>query len=348
MNLDETTLLVLAGASLILLLVVVRWSSFDYRLKFLLAMLLTFEGISVALLASKVPWYVGTFLALVAGWQLLRLFRERPDAHLVGGMGTRFIKWLTNGGRLTRWFPLIGLVIAIGDVVANAWFFNGRLGSNDWVVLAAASSWIGYAYIPPIYFRERDFAFLFINLLVLVLVVPLVSYNLFIGSSGDGSMSLGELHSVEFFLAKPLENLLVLMGYEAFSTGDMLHYRLENGNLAIVSIAYGCSGLYSVVVFFAAFAAFVATEYNRFDSKAALLLLFGILTAYLANLFRMAIIVIVGHHRGIEAMDWTHANAGWLIFLFWVGIFWNLIFRFLAPPATEIRSEEMGLDDGRI
>ena len=57
MNIDEIALLSLVAVSLILLLVVVRWSFLDYRWKLLLSMLLTFEGVSVALLASKVPWY---------------------------------------------------------------------------------------------------------------------------------------------------------------------------------------------------------------------------------------------------------------------------------------------------
>jgi exosortase/archaeosortase family protein len=347
MNISEMAALGVVVASLILLLVVVRWSGLDHRWKLLLAMLLTFEGVSVALLASKAPWYAGTLLAVVAGWQLLRLLQERPDALPASSMGTRFMGWVTNGGRLTRWFPFVGLAIALADVAANALFFNGRLGSNDWVVLAAAAAWAGYGYIPPTYFRERDFAFLFINLLVLVLVVPVVSYNLFINSPGDGTMTPGELRSVELLLARPLENLLTLMGYEAFSAGDMLHYRLENGDLARVSIAQGCSGIYSVAVFVAAFAAFVATEYNRLDRNVAMLLLLGVLTAYFANLFRMAIIVIVGHYHGMEALEWAHANAGWLIFLLWVGIFWSVIFRFLVPLPTGARPEEMEPENGR-
>ena len=181
----------------------------------------------------------------------------------------------------------------------------------------------------------------------MVLIIPVVGYNLVATGPSDGTMTPGELRSVELLLARPLENLLTLMGYEAFSTGDMLHYRLENGDTARVSIAQGCSGIYSVAVFVAAFAAFVATEYNRLDRNVAMLLLLGVLTAYYANLFRMAIIVIVGHYRGMQALEWAHTNTGWLIFLLWVGIFWSVIFRFLVPPPTEARPEEMEPENGR-
>jgi exosortase/archaeosortase family protein len=338
MNIDEIALLSIVLASLILLLVVVRWSLLDYRWQFLFAMLLTFEGVSIALLASKVPWYAGTLLAVVAGWQLLRLIQERPDTTPTISVGTRFMERVTNDGSFTRWFPFVGLMIAIADVAANAWFFNGRLGSNDWVVLTAAAVWAGYVHVPLAYFRERDFAFLFINLLVVVLIIPVVGYNLITNSPSDGTMTPGELRSVELLLTRPLENLLTLMGYEAFSAGDILYYRLENGDSARVSIAQGCSGIYSVAVFISAFAAFIATEYNRLDRNVFLLLLLGVLTAYFANLFRMAIIVIVGHHRGMEALEWAHTNAGWLIFLLWVGIFWGVVIRFLAPPTENGRT----------
>ncbi len=41
----------------------------------------------------------------------------------------------------------------------------------------------------------------------------------------------------------------------------------------------------------------------------------GIARTYLANIIRMAIIVIVGYYYGMDALLWTHANMGWLIFL---------------------------------
>ena len=313
-----------------------------YRWKLLLSIILTFQGLSIALLANKIPWYAGAILSLTAGWQLLNLIKSRPESLPVSNMGTRFMNQITGSNNHTRWFPIIGLALAIIDVIANAFFLNGRFGSNDWVILMAAAMWCLYVYIPSSYFRERDFVFLFINLLVLVLVLPIVVFNFFINGNSDGSMTPGELRSVQFFLAVPLEKLLNLMGFDAIAIGGELHYRVEDGSLGIVSIAYGCSGLYSVAVFISAFVAFVATEHNYFDRRVLLSLFFGILTAYIANLFRMAIIVIVGYYHGPVAMNWTHANAGWIIFLIWVGIFWSVIFRILPSVDPNEEIIEMG------
>ena len=333
-NIEEMLLFSIIGFLIFLLIVVSKLPWFSYRWKLLLSIILTFQGVSIALLANKIPWYAGVILSLVAGWQLLILLKTRSEDLPVSNMGTRFMNQITEPNNLTRWFPIIGLIIAIADVLANAFLFNGRFGSNDGVVLMAAAMWSAYVYIPDSYFRERDFIFIFINLLVLVLVVPIVVYNSFISGTSDGVMSLGELRSVELLLSIPLENLLNLMGFEAFAIDDQLHYRMVDGNLGIVSIAYGCSGLYSVAVFISAFAAFVATEYNQFDYRVSVLLFFGIIMAYFANLFRMAFIVIVGHYYGTVAMEWAHANTGWIIFLIWISIFWSIIFRILSPIET--------------
>ncbi|HIA10784.1 MAG TPA: exosortase/archaeosortase family protein [Flavobacteriales bacterium] len=348
MNIDETVFLSTITALLVLLLLAVRRSGMDYRWKLMLAILLTFEGISISLLANKVPWYFGLLITIVAGGYLATLLQERPEGLTVHSIGSHLMERLTNDGRLTRWFPVIGLTIAVADIVANALVFDGRFGGYDWTVLAAAATWVGYGYIPPAYSHERDFAFLFINLLVMVLVVPLVGYNIITGGTDEGTTNLGEHGLVEILLTNPLKNILSLMGYEALSVGNTLHFRLENGNLVYVSIAQGCSGIYSVAVFVAAFVAFVATEYNRLDRNVAALLLLGILTAYFANLFRMAFIVIVGHYHGMEALEWAHANTGWLIFMFWVGIFWSVIFRFLVPLPTGVRSKRREPENGRI
>lgn len=332
---EQLPVIALAAASLVALLLLVNRSRLDYRWKLLLSLLVTFEGLSIALLASKVPWYFGAVLALVAGAQLVWLLQTRPDAlPATHTMASQFLDRVTGGGALTRWFPFIGVAIAVGDIATNSLLFNARLGSNDWVVLTAAAMWVAYSYIPASYARERDFAFVFLNSLVLILVVPVTTYNLATGSAGEDSATLGETRAVELLLTQPLVNLLNVLGYWAQADGGMLKYKVASGGIEQVSIAQGCSGIYSTAIFVAAFMGFIATEYQRFDRTVGLLLLLGIITAYLANLLRMAIIIIAGHHWGGEALAWAHANVGWLIFLLWIGIFWSLLFKYLVdlPP----------------
>jgi len=183
--------------------------------------------------------------------------------------------------------------------------------------------------------------FLFINILVIILVLPLLVYNILsllniIELAGSGSStSLFQEKIVNTFLTRPLSNLLNLLGYHAFSEVDILHFYLQDGTRASVEIAESCSGIYSVAVFISAFIAFILNEYNRFDITVTCLLFMGVIMAYFANLIRMLIIVLVGHYYGIESMIFIHSNIGWIIFMTWVFLFWSLIF-YILPDSKKI------------
>ena len=97
-----------------------------------------------------------------------------------------------------------------------------------------------------------------------------------------------------------------------------------------LQIGLSCSGLYSVAIFVSAFTAFVAVEYKKFDHKVAMLLIVGIFLAWIANILRMTIIVIVGHYYGRNTMIWTHNNIGELIFMAWVILFWLFMFQYFG------------------
>jgi exosortase/archaeosortase family protein len=100
-------------------------------------------------------------------------------------------------------------------------------------------------------------------------------------------------------------------------------------------IATSCSGVYSFAIFTSAFLAFVASEFRAWDRRLKWFLCMGIWAAYCANLLRMYIIVMVGHRWGSDAMMWAHANAGWLIYMAWVGAFWWLLFRWFFHAGDE-------------
>ena len=101
-------------------------------------------------------------------------------------------------------------------------------------------------------------------------------------------------------------------------------------------IATSCSGVYSFAIFTAAFIAFVATEFTGWDRRLKWFMGLGILAAYVANLLRMYIIIMVGYYHGSEALKWAHANVGWIIYMAWIALFWWLLFRwFFRDRAAE-------------
>lgn len=327
--------------SLGLLVWLVQRSQVPYSVKLLAALIVFIEGISIALLISAVPRLFGFLLMVVGGFFLYRLLENKPEELSEHeSLATGLLRKISVNGKLVRYFPAFGLALIVVDIIANFVYFNGRLGSNDLVVICMGLVYVSYKYIPERYDQEREFIFIFINILTILLVIPITIYNLLTGNSTtEGGESLAESKAVSFFLAQPLDSFLSILGYEVQAIGGTLYYQdSTTDGSASVSIAQGCSGIYSAVIFISAFLAWVVTEYQVFDRLVALLLILGILTAYLANLLRMSIIVLVGHYRGPADLEWAHANVGWMIFLVWIGLFWWLIFNFLIIQTNSVLS----------
>jgi exosortase/archaeosortase family protein len=70
------------------------------------------------------------------------------------------------------------------------------------------------------------------------------------------------------------------------------------------------------------------------NNSGALVLVLGLIAAYLGNLFRMVVIGVVGYFNGIDALLWAHKNVGWIIFLSWSAVFWYLVMRYANRRST--------------
>ncbi len=100
---------------------------------------------------------------------------------------------------------------------------------------------------------------------------------------------------------------------------------MDAGIYRTVFIGKSCAGINSLKIFVAALISFIASEYRIFDSRAIFLLTLGIIVAYVSNLLRMLIIVLIGHYWGLNLMLLVHEYAGWIIFTFWVFMFFLLV-----------------------
>lgn len=330
---------------LILQFYIIKSNKIDRKWKILISILLIFQGLSITILDNKIPWYIGLILFLISGWNLFKIIKSSPFNSNTNTISSNLLNFLTNEGKYTNYFLPIGLIILVLDLIANLTLFDGKIGSNDMVVISAAFVWSLYIFIPNDYSNERDFIFIFINILVIILVLPLLVfkiYSIFSDMSfieGASSTSVLQDKIVNRFLTIPLSKILIFFGYKVFPESNFLNFYLEDGTRASVEIAESCSGIYSVMIFIAAFIAFIANEYNRFDFFVLSLLILGILTAYFSNLIRMTIIVLVGHYYGIDNMLFVHSNIGWIIFLIWISVFWSLLFKLLPSQMSNIRSD---------
>jgi archaeosortase C (PEF-CTERM variant) len=249
-------------------------------------------------------------------------------------LGQRFMDRLTLGGRLVPWFPVFGAAI----IALDLWWNLVLTGSTEFLTYDALALLVGvyllvYRWVPEDYSREREFTFVFFFALAFLLLVPVLLER---AAAGNAASTAGISAYSEYLLAKPVEWMLSVSGVTSTIDGITITFLTVDGERIRLLIATSCSGVYSFAIFTSAFIAFVATEFTRWDGRLKWFLGLGILAAYLANLLRMYIIVMVGHFRGSDALLWAHANVGWIIYMAWIALFWWLLFRwFFRERAAE-------------
>ena len=303
---------------------------FQKKWALLPGLIMLFGGLDVLILMSHTSRLVGLALFLTGGtlvyYSAGGMIKEEQ-----GNLGSRIMEGITMDGKLLPMFPAAGISLLVFVVLFNIRFTGTLdLGSHDYVTLLLGGTLIAYRYIPEKYEFERDWLLLFFTLLFLILVVPLTVHEIMVGGLSETTDS----PFIYYLLAKPVASLVSLMGVPAEAyinpmRGVAVNYALQGGGTSEVIIGISCTGLYSVSIFISAFTAFVLLEYNRLDRKVALLLTAGVITAYVANILRMSIIVMVGSYYGPAALLWTHNNLGTFIFLGWITLFWGIAYRYL-------------------
>ncbi len=325
------------------------------RTVILLAILTTFAG--VALLIDRpegvaLEWIAPSLLVVggsVFAWGVWP--RGPPNSEAPQSVATRLLRRLTWNGRLVPFFPVFGVAIVLTDLGYNiALSATPALQTEDTIVLLAAAALLGYTLVPPRFARERDFVLVFSLCLNAILVLPLLAARAYYANFE---------RSVDVYswvaLAPQTSAVLTLLGVSnsvhevAGLTAPGLTFTPQHIPAQVtVVITTACSGIYSFGIFASAFVAFIMTEYETLSWRVWVLLGLGLLTAYVANVLRMVVIVLVGYYTDTTETDLqnmlvAHSYAGWIIFLGWLAVFWGLLFRFLPSgrmvPVESRRSE---------
>jgi len=274
---------------------------------------------------------------------------KREGSTRLPSVANRLLKRATLDGRLVPFFPALGAAIILADLGYN-WMLSATpaIQTEDTIVLLAAASLIGYNFAPSRFARERDFILLFCACLNAILVVPLLVARAYYADF-ERSVDLYSWVALAPQTSAVLSALGVANSVHGVtgSTAPGLTFVPQHIQVQVtVVITTACSGIYSFGIFASAFVAFVLTEYEGMSRRVWLLLGLGFLTAYVANVLRMVVIVLVGYYTDTSPTDLqnmliAHSYAGWLIFLGWIALFWTVVFRLLpngvaAPPARKM------------
>jgi len=307
------------------------------------------EGTSVEWLALPLLVLGGAFLTW-AVWPKSSLPGSAPNT-----LATKLLHRITFDGRLIPIFPAVGVGIILADLAYNVTVSGTpALQSEDIIVLLAAAVLLVYRSVPGQFARERDFVLLFFVCLNVILVVPLLLARAYYA---DFERSV-DLYSW-VALAPETSAVLSLLG-----VGNTLHSVLGSTAPGLtftpqklqvqvtLVITTACSGIYSFGIFASAFVAFVLTEYERPSRRAWLVLALGLMAAYVANILRMVVIILVGYYTDsaetdLQNMLVAHSYAGWLIFLGWITVFWGALLKFLPITGRPPQGKTPGVTPSR-
>jgi len=316
----------------------------------LVSLLATFAGVALIIdqpEGTPLPWLAVPLLAIGGACLTWTVW---PKSHVPGeapnSLAAKLLRRVTLNCRLIPTFPAVGVGIILADLAYNITLSaTPAVQSEDTMVLLAASALLVYRFVPGRFARERDFVLLFFMGLNAILVVPLLLARAYYA---DFERSV-DLYSW-VALAPEASLVLSLLGVVntvhsvSASTAPGLTFTPLHVPLQVtVVITTACSGIYSFGIFASAFVAFVLTEYERLSPRVWLLLALGLITAYVANVLRMVIIILIGYYTDsaetdLQNMLVAHSYAGWLIFMGWIGLFWGVTMKAL-PKQTEPQRE---------
>jgi len=283
--------------------------------------------VGIGLIIAGVAWAVYWVWKLGEDW-------AAPVCAARRDIADRFVHHLTIRGRLRPWLPIIGIIVILIDIGWNLGYARStEFLSQDWTMWILGTVLLAYNFVPEKYGRERDFALILIFFFSVTMVLPMGIWRL---ATRTVDLPEGFVYSM---LGVPTSGIVNLLGGYSYAHGIWITFRMTSGQMESLGISTACAGLDSLFLFISGFIAFVLVENQRMNRRLWAALVLGILTAYFANLLRMTVIVEAGINWGRDAMLAVHENAGTLIFLGWIAIFWFLMYRYVLRSRPDAVGE---------
>ena len=288
--------------------------SFD---RYVINFFIFFESLSMLLFFQDKFLPILSFILVICSFlNLLIIQQGNNDFNLNNNLKIR---------KLRKSSFIFGLLIIFSYLFLEYLILDGNISIHGQLIIIFGIFLSINNQIPDKYFYENLFSFYFLSILLSFFLLPHF-FEMFLESIGKNPSYFKNNVIIVPLLIIPLKIILTLLGFTVWSDGLYLYYEdLSSNTISAVWIATSCSGYYSIIIFCSAFVSYVFTNGSKLDFNSLLLIKIGILFAYCANLLRMTVIVLVGHYYGGDALEWTHANIGWLIFIFWIFLFFKLI-----------------------
>ena len=132
---------------------------------------------------------------------------------------------------------------------------------------------------------------------------------------------------IEHALIAPMAGALAAFGFEPTVSGQYITFDTADGGRMRLLVGVACSGLQAMGLFGGILLVYVIAEKPGW-MRGLLWSAIGLLGVYAVNVMRLISLGLVGHQWGSDALQWAHANLGWVFFVGWTGLFaWLTIAR---------------------
>ena len=233
---------------------------------------------------------------------------------------------------LNNFYSKIIASTIILSIIIYEYFSDQSFNSTNFLFFLIALILYTKEYVPLKYIREYNFLLLFLSLMAVIFFLPTILYKVVFGLIGDDlEISLfNQEYLIHHLLGVPLYSILSFLKFNVALDGQTISFEdTVNQRWQTVFIAESCAGITSIKVFIIALISYFWNNFRVINIQLFFLLLLGLFVSYFANLFRMVLIVLVGHYFGLDAMFFVHEYLGWIIFTFWVFLFWILMDKIL-------------------
>lgn len=228
---------------------------------------------------------------------------------------------------------MVGLVVIVAslwmNVIVSSMGVESGFGQTDYVILLAGIFLTFWGY--------RSIRVTYLPLLLVVVA--------------RGSIALLNLLEAQYFEAisgwfvETTVSFVHALGYSSSQIAGEGTRVISYGPNApaageAVIIAWGCTGLPSLVLFSLILVALILPHPSPLP-KRMISIAIGVIGSFLINLLRLTFLILVLFHYGGDAMMWLHTHIGDFMFVIWIGIYWWVVFTYFLTEEDTSRVQKL-------
>lgn len=205
---------------------------------------------------------------------------------------------------------VLGALLVVADYAQNL-YFGSQLGLLDMIVI--------FSGLALAFYGVKSFRLFWVP--AAYGIILLLGYQL--------ENVIPNYVALQDWLAGIMSSSMRIFGVNATVSGEVVYL---NGGSALIAldVASSCTGVQGILAF-GMLSTMAVLDIKAKVSKLIPLLLIGFVGAFLINIARLLLVFLTFEYLGVELGTLLHVYAGYLLFVVWVLIFWDVAFRLLVP-----------------